>query len=119
MLKFNFRYAPWKDVLEWFAEQADLSLDPIDTPPGTWNYTDRRSYTPDEALASFNHGPGGPRYQLAAEGANADRPSIRKNEIPDAYVDHVDEKDLDEKGSMSWRLRFFSSPGSSRRAKSN
>ena len=25
-LRFNFRFQPWEDVLDWFARQADLSL---------------------------------------------------------------------------------------------
>ena len=32
-LKFNFRYAPWKEVLDWFAEHPDercVSVDPSD-----------------------------------------------------------------------------------------
>ncbi len=53
-IKFNFSYAPWKSVLEWFAEQADLSL-VMDSPPaGTFNYSDRRSYTPEEGLDLIN-----------------------------------------------------------------
>jgi type II secretory pathway component GspD/PulD (secretin) len=53
-LKFNFRYAPWKDVLDWFAEQADLSL-VVDAPPqGTFNYSDSRAYTPSEAIDLLN-----------------------------------------------------------------
>lgn len=53
-LSFNFRYQPWQDVLDWFAEQSDLSL-VIESPPsGTFNYTDSRSYTPAEALDVLN-----------------------------------------------------------------
>ena len=53
-LTFNFRYQPWKDVLDWFAEQADLSLVLEAPPPGTFNYHDARSYTPAEALDVIN-----------------------------------------------------------------
>lgn len=53
-LRFNFRYAPWKDVLEWFAQQADFSL-VMDAPPhGTFNYTDSRSYSTAEAIDLLN-----------------------------------------------------------------
>lgn len=52
-LRFNFRYAPWKDVIEWFAQQANLSLEG-EAPLGTFNYTDNRSYTPSEALDLLN-----------------------------------------------------------------
>jgi type II secretory pathway component GspD/PulD (secretin) len=52
--KFNFRYQPWQDVLDWFAEQADLSLVLESPPPGTFNYHDSRSYTVAEALDVIN-----------------------------------------------------------------
>ncbi len=53
-LRFNFRYQPWKDVLDWFAGQADLSLVADSVPPGTFNYTDAREYDPAEALDLLN-----------------------------------------------------------------
>ncbi|WP_442481751.1 secretin N-terminal domain-containing protein [Aeoliella sp. SH292] len=53
-LSFNFRYQPWQDVLDWFAEQSDLSLVLESPPSGTFNYTDSRSYTPAEALDVLN-----------------------------------------------------------------
>ncbi|MFA8018999.1 secretin N-terminal domain-containing protein [Bremerella cremea] len=53
-MKFSFRYQPWGDVLDWFAEQADLSL-VMDAPPaGTFNYTDGKAYTPAEAIDLLN-----------------------------------------------------------------
>ncbi len=53
-LKFSFRYAPWKDVLDWFSTQADLSLVMDAPPPGTFNYVDARSYSPSEAIDLLN-----------------------------------------------------------------
>lgn len=53
-LTFNFRYQPWQEVLDWFADEAGLSL-LIESPPtGTFNYRDSRSYTPSEALDVLN-----------------------------------------------------------------
>ncbi len=52
---FSFRHQPWKDVLEWFAQQADLSLVLVDDPPvGTFNYQDDKRYTPAEAIDIIN-----------------------------------------------------------------
>ena len=51
---FNFRFQPWQDVLDWFADQAGLSLLMESPPPGTFNYRDSRSYTPAEALDVLN-----------------------------------------------------------------
>src|SRR5215211_5654784 len=39
-LTFSFRYQPWQDVLDWFAQQAGLSLLMESPPPGTFNYSD-------------------------------------------------------------------------------
>jgi type II secretory pathway component GspD/PulD (secretin) len=53
-MRFSFQYAPWADVIEWFASQADLSL-VMDAPPnGTLNYADRREYTPSQAIDLLN-----------------------------------------------------------------
>ncbi len=53
-LRFSFRFQPWADVLNWFAEQADLSLVLDAPPPGTFNYTDSREYTVPEAIDLLN-----------------------------------------------------------------
>lgn len=53
-IRFNFRFQPWGDVLDWFSQQADLSLVMDVAPPGTFNYTDSRSYTPTEAIDLLN-----------------------------------------------------------------
>ena len=53
-LRFSFRFQAWADVLEWFADQADLAL-VLDAPiPGTFNYTDDNEYTPTEAIDLLN-----------------------------------------------------------------
>lgn len=53
-LQFSFRYAPWRNVIEWFAEQCDLSL-LMDAPPqGTFNYSDPRSYSQAQAIDLLN-----------------------------------------------------------------
>lgn len=53
-LSFNFRYAPWTEVLRLFARESGLSLDLIDVPPGTFSYFDQKSYTSEEALDVLN-----------------------------------------------------------------
>jgi hypothetical protein len=54
LLSFKFVKAPWTMVLEKFAKEADLTLDPDETPPGTFTYTDDRLFTPTEALDVIN-----------------------------------------------------------------
>jgi beta-lactamase regulating signal transducer with metallopeptidase domain/protocatechuate 3,4-dioxygenase beta subunit len=53
-LRFSFRFEPWADVLEWFAEEADLELVRNTPPPGTFNYSDAKEYTPKEAIDVLN-----------------------------------------------------------------
>ncbi|MCP4194619.1 MAG: hypothetical protein GY768_28765 [Planctomycetaceae bacterium] len=53
-LTFNFRQAKWLDVLDWFARQAGLSLVANSVPPGTFTYSDSKSYTPVQALDLLN-----------------------------------------------------------------
>ena len=53
-MSFNFRYAPWPDVLKLFAETAGLTMDLNDTPTGTFNYLDDHPYTVTEALDVLN-----------------------------------------------------------------
>jgi serine/threonine protein kinase/protein involved in polysaccharide export with SLBB domain len=50
--KFRFRFhsAPWKNVLEWFAKQADFSLEMHEAPAGTFSFSDNRDYTFPEAI---------------------------------------------------------------------
>jgi type II secretory pathway component GspD/PulD (secretin) len=54
LMSFNFRYAPWPEVLKLFAEAAGLTLDLTEVPPGTFNYFDDHQYTPTEALDVLN-----------------------------------------------------------------
>ena len=53
-IRFNFRFQLWADVLEWFAEHAVLSLVINNPPPGTFNYSDTKEYTPEEAIDILN-----------------------------------------------------------------
>jgi len=53
-VRFNFRAAMWKDVIEWLAEQADLSLMMKTYPQGTFNYREEQYFTPDEAIDKLN-----------------------------------------------------------------
>jgi type II secretory pathway component GspD/PulD (secretin) len=53
-LRFRFRFQPWNVVLDWFAQQADLSLVFETLPPGTFNYADDREYTPAQAIDLLN-----------------------------------------------------------------
>jgi hypothetical protein len=53
-LKFAFDGMPWRDVIKWFADTADLALHVGDVPTGSFTYSDPDSFTPDEALDRLN-----------------------------------------------------------------
>lgn len=53
-LKFNFRLQKWPEVLDWFADEAGLSLVMDEAPPGTFNYSDAKEYTTTEAIDLLN-----------------------------------------------------------------
>ena len=51
---FSFRYAPWEQVLQMFADGAGLTLDIKQLPPGTFNHFDDNVYTARQALDIMN-----------------------------------------------------------------
>jgi uncharacterized protein YfaS (alpha-2-macroglobulin family)/tetratricopeptide (TPR) repeat protein/type II secretory pathway component GspD/PulD (secretin) len=54
-LRFNFVNTPWKEVIEWFVEEADFSLVTNNLyPPGVLNYVDPTWYAPEKALDIIN-----------------------------------------------------------------
>ena len=53
-LKFNFRLQKWPEVLDWFADEAGLSLVMDEAPPGTFNYSDAKEYSTTEAIDLLN-----------------------------------------------------------------
>ncbi len=96
-LTFSFRYQPWQDVLDWFADQAGLSLLVESPPPGTFNYRDSRSYTPAEALDVLNSVLLTKGYTLVRR----DRMLVLVNledGIPPNLVPDVPLEELDERG---------------------
>lgn len=99
-LKFQFSYAPWKDVIDWFAEQADFSLVTTVYPQGTFNYTDNtRTYTPAQAIDLLNK-------VLITKGFRLIRHErmlfllSSEDELPDTFAPRIAEADLDKSGDF-------------------
>ncbi len=98
-LRFNFRFQLWTDVLEWFAEEAGLSLVMNVPPPGTFNYSDAKQYTPEEAIDVLNsvlltHG-----FTLIRRDKMLIVQDLSQG-IPDGLVPLVDVKELDNRGDF-------------------
>ena len=97
MLRFQFDAAPWKDVLEWLAQQSGLSLAIETLPVGSFTYRDDRTYTLDEALDLLNS------YLLTKGYTLIRRERILlvvdvENPIPEELVTLVTTEELDNRG---------------------
>lgn len=51
---FNFRYAPWTQVLQDFAVSTGYTLDMAQTPTGTFSHIDSHEYNVDQTLDIMN-----------------------------------------------------------------
>ncbi len=108
-LRFNFRYQPWEDVLDWFAEQAGLALQYESLPTGTCNYVDDREYTVSEALDLLNSLLLIKGYLLVRRDQMlvvANREDFEDG-IPRELVEQVAVEDLDERGEYELVLTVF------------
>ena len=109
-LRFTFRFQRWIDVLEWFAQQADLSLVLDAPPPGTFNYTDTREYTPVEAIDLLNGVLLTKGYSLIRR----DRMLMVINladGLPEGLIPRVSLDDLDKRGKYEFVSVLFSLAG--------
>ncbi len=98
-LRFNARFQPWREVLEWFADQADLSLVLDTPPPGTFNYQDTKSYSPAEAIDLLNGILQTKGYTLVRR----DRMLMLVNladGVPDNLVEYVPVDELEKRGKF-------------------
>lgn len=53
-LEFAFEGAPWKDVIRWLADSEQLALHIGDLPTGSFTYSDRGTYTTQQAIDRVN-----------------------------------------------------------------
>ncbi|MGD0900779.1 MAG: secretin N-terminal domain-containing protein, partial [Thermoguttaceae bacterium] len=105
-LRFQFRYQPWKDVLDWFAQQAGLSLVMDAPPPGTFNYSDDRQYTPAEAIDLLNSVLLTKGYTLVRRGRMLIVVNLEDG-IPPNLVTTVPAEALDSKGEYELVSTLF------------
>jgi type II secretory pathway component GspD/PulD (secretin) len=53
-LRFSFNGVPWREVIQWLADEADLALHISELPPGSFTYTDNSEFTVQEAIDRVN-----------------------------------------------------------------
>jgi type II secretory pathway component GspD/PulD (secretin) len=99
-LKFQFSHAPWKEVIEWFAEQADLALVTDVFPQGTFNFVEpNRTYTPAQSIDLLNS-------VLILKGYRMVRKEkmlfllSAEDELPPEFYRRVTESELDKLGEF-------------------
>jgi type II secretory pathway component GspD/PulD (secretin) len=52
--RFAFSGAPWREVLNWLAEESGLALHVGDLPVGSFTYSDPEAFTVDQAISRVN-----------------------------------------------------------------
>jgi len=95
-IRFKFRYQPWKEVIDWFAQKANYSLVMDSPPPGTFNYTDDREFTPTEALDLLNSVLLTKGYTLVRHERMLMLFNIEEGPVPDNFVPNVPLDSLDK-----------------------
>src|SRR5690606_2978095 len=99
-LRFQFRYTPWKDVLDWLAEEAGYSLYFVDLPEGTFNYSsDTKTYTPAEAIDLLNSVLLTKGYMLVRREQILMVINL-ENGVPPSWVPFVSTENLDQRGEF-------------------
>ncbi|MEO1524354.1 MAG: secretin N-terminal domain-containing protein [Planctomycetota bacterium] len=54
MVRFSFSGVPWRDVIEWIADEANLALHMDSVPSGSFNYRDPSAFTHADAIDRIN-----------------------------------------------------------------
>lgn len=96
-LRFNFRFQRWAEVLQWLANEADLSLVMDAPPPATFNYTDGKTYTPTEAIDLLNGVLLTKDFTLIRRGRMLIVVDMKEG-IPQDLIPRVELKDLEDRG---------------------
>jgi len=54
VLRFSFDRTPWREVIQWIADESNLALHVSDLPQGSFSYTDPGTFTRQEAIDRIN-----------------------------------------------------------------
>lgn len=54
LFRFSFSGAPWREVLNWLADESGMALHVGDLPAGSFTYSDPSDFTIDEAISRVN-----------------------------------------------------------------
>lgn len=105
-IRFHFLHRPLKDVLQSVAKQAGLPLETDNTwPEGTFNYSDNREFTLDEAIDIMN-------VVLASKNYTLLRPTgwqkiVLVKGLYRKGAPHISEDTLDRRGDQEFVIVVF------------
>ena len=105
-IRFAFTFTPWKDVITWFAELNELSLQMDGPPPGTLNYSDPRFYTPTQAMDLMNGMLLTRGYTLVRRNQLLTVVNL-ENPVPEVLVQYVPVSELDGRGEFELVKTLF------------
>ena len=98
-LKFNFHYAPWKEVIQWLADEAELSLQMEVPPPGAFNYTDSHgTYSLKETMDLINGILQFRGYTLVRNRKMLIVVNVAEDGLPPGIIETVSPEELDDRG---------------------
>jgi type II secretory pathway component GspD/PulD (secretin) len=97
-LVFDFDATPWKNIIEWFAEETNLDLQPIKSPPpGTFTYHSRQKISVKEGMDIINHALQMRGYWLIRNKQMLILLSHEDN-MPEDLVERIPASELDSRG---------------------
>ncbi len=106
-MRINIKYAPMKDVIEYFARQAGYSLEDEVQVPGVFNYSDTRLYTPEQVLDRINFSLLKKGYLLVKSEMTLMVFDVSQGPVPPEFVPIITPEELDNKGEYELvRVQF-------------
>jgi len=105
-VRFAFNNTPWADIIEWFSELNELSLQMDATPEGTFNYTDPQYYSPAKAMDLMNGVLLTKGYTLVRRNQMLMVVNL-ENGVPDVLVEYVPLEELDSRGEYELVKTLF------------
>ncbi len=106
-VRFSFANWEWKRVIEWFAEQTNMNLQPIADPPqGTFTYISDEDYSLTEAMDILNDHLFRKGYTLVRNRRTLKLAQLNRD-FPSELVEEITPEKLDERGRFEiLRCRF-------------
>ena len=102
LITIRFSKEPWANVLKWFSAELGLQLVMNAPPPGTFNYNDKNSYTPKEALDILNGRLQFQGYTLLRTGNMLYVHNFKDGPIPMQFLPKVTVEELPEQSRFSY-----------------